>query len=252
MGTKFETHAQRAEREANIRDMEKVKSNSIAWSRIEDKQAFDEALNSERKELEAKSPPEEVERKKLMEREALLAQAMIHGDPSQGIEPMPSVMRMNKAPTGAVGQCLRWNNFVKNYTIDPNGKVRRKRRGEQGLVFEWKDIRRSLYKELEAEYPDIASIEGLRPEVEPGESRLINYARATFAPGASLSVEEYQKATGYEPNEKDRGIYESMGVRFCQAVNKDGTKCSRLAKDGYLHCGKASHAQQFHDGEHEQ
>ena len=263
MGTKYSTPRQRQERASRVKQLESIKADSQLFSGVPKKREFLEDLNNEKTMLEQETPPTITDEKQFRDsvaREQELADAIVHGDTALGYAGMNSIREQEEVPVGAVGAELRWRQFVQHHTVDrETRRIRRIKEGERDMVSEWKDLCQTNYPDEAADNPDISNIERLRPPDREGDSRFILYRRAQFAPGARMSFDQYNEATGHEPSKLEAAVAESEAegsakvpsperlygpAQVCIGVTKSGKPCTRSAKPGLDHCGLKAHAAQ--------
>lgn len=242
MATKYMNYGERQTIEDSIRGVERQLENPITARAIRSKQRMLDTYRREKKRLERGTPPpiaSDAERSALAARANLLKNAMVNGNSE--IEPMPTYQEMWERPAGAIGHNTRWETTWKQSTIAPDGKVVK---SPYGAIFEWKDLNRRLYAEREADDPDVANIEILRPQRRSG---------TTFTPGANLTHEQWDQATGHKPSEQEiqlraaepsavapsyEDIYATRDVMpRCQGTNRlTSTRCSRRVSKEETFC----------------
>ena len=144
--------------------MVNMEKDPATFSKIKDKPAFLEQKERIGKQLETITPPDVTPETKstLSRRLAMLEEAMVNG--REGVvPPMTTQYQEEKVPAGAIGQGIVHDRFWKKHTLDENGKIVPVAHGGRGAKFEWKDLRRIVYKDLETDDPDVANLEMIRP-----------------------------------------------------------------------------------------
>jgi len=160
--------------------MNDIASDPYKFGSIENKTQF----MKRKKDLEAQkvaiSPPAitDEERASLVRRQETLEAFIKLESPDIKKPAMPSKIEMWESPAGAKGKHLQWDKAIKKYTINQKGDAVHAVEG-YGAVSEWKDNQRKLYAEAEADDPDIANIEQLRPQ-NRDKSSFGDYKRITF------------------------------------------------------------------------
>lgn len=252
-----------------VDEMTEIKQNAYVHSQIPKKDEFEKNYVKRKDILDAVTPPDttEGEKDKLKKRVAQLTEALVNGS-ERYVPPMPNEVQMQKAPVGAVDQHMRWESFWKKHTIDANGNVVRVDKGARGAIWEWKDLRRVLYKGYEAEAPNCANIEMIRPTssgVPLADTHLpVSYG---FSPTAKVHYDEVfpdheptpvEKKVGRseveqlgkivdalekratEKKKRKRDLSEYTGPR-CKAIRRDGTPCNLPAVEGKDYCFSKFH-----------
>jgi hypothetical protein len=147
--------------------MEEIKSNNYVYSQIPKKEEFEKNYAKRKAVLDSVTPPTatDLEKKTISARAEALASAMVHGDP-QYVPPMPEEDQMQRPRAGSVDQHMRWESFWKKHTLAEDNKTIERvdpKKGGRGAVWEWKDLRRIVYKDVEEEMPNAANVEMIRP-----------------------------------------------------------------------------------------
>lgn len=213
MATRYAPYHQREALEQDIKDRERIvhrqveqespgliNSGKDAADRINRLDIHDNQLKQMRKQLAESTPPdiEEVE-KKGVKREQLerrlnqLEEALVKG--AGHFPRMRTKREYQECPAGTVDLDQLHQKFQKHYNVGPDGTLYKvdKKKGQQSIAEETKDLRRILYKEMEADMRDLGNLETLRPDDGKDDS-LINYARRSYAsPAKNLTAEEYEE-----------------------------------------------------------
>ena len=252
-----------------VDEMTEIKQNAYVYSQIPKKDDFEKNYKTRKTVLDTVTPPDttEGEKDKLKKRVGQLTEALVHGN-ERYVPPMPSEVQMQKAPVGAVDQHMRWESFWKRHTIDQKGDVVRVDKGGRGAIYEWKDLRRILYKGNETEAPNCANIEMIRPAstwVPLADTKLpVSYGLSPVAKShydevfpdheptpveKKLNESEVEKLgkivdalekRATEKKKRKRDLSEYTGPR-CKAVRRDGTPCSLPAVEGKDYCFSKFH-----------
>ena len=224
--------------QANVDALKKGKE--TAFDSIKKKDAYEKRLAQEQAHLDKITPPDITgdQRPRLEKRLHQLEEAWVGGVNGK-CPPAPSVRQMEQSPTGAVGQHQTHERFMKDYTLDPNGKpVRIDRTKQKGITWEIKDLKRVLGKEREYDDPDVANLASLRRDTDvpladtrlPRSYGLTPAARenfdAVFPDREPLPVEKKLYAEpDPAPAPKLLTRKETPIDRQCGATKKDGEKC---------------------------
>jgi hypothetical protein len=179
MAQRFATVEVRQKLKSRIADIEACKSNPTAWSSIQDKSGFLDNEERLKATLNHVTPPDlnGEEQDTYRNRLSMLTEALTKG--KEGIVvPMPSHRQCWDNAPGTAGQILKWGNFWKHNTLDPEGHIVKAERGK-GAIWEAKDLLRTINKAAEGEDPDVASLEMIRPknDMDP----LSEVARRSYA-----------------------------------------------------------------------
>jgi hypothetical protein len=186
MGQTFATVEVRQKLKSRLDDIAACKTNPVSWNAIQDKSEFlsnEEKLKST---LEKVTPPDltGADQDKYRSRISMLTEALQKGKEGM-VVPMPSHRQCWDNAPGTAGQILKWGNFWKSHTLDPEGHIVASDRGK-GAIWETKDLLRTINKEAEGEDPDVASLEMIRPknDMDP----LMDVKRRSY--GFSTEVKE--------------------------------------------------------------
>lgn len=231
MATRYGNVREVRNAERELQQISKIENDPYTFGSIQNKTEFyrrKEQVTSRVNRLKAPTPTD-TQRKSLEKRNALLEE-FIKGKADQIRKPaMPSKEEMWDAPAGSIGKHRAWQDRVSNYTVTEDGKPVRAKDG-YGAASEWKDIQRQLVDVEEQEMdPDVASIERLRPD-KRDHSSFSDYKRMSFAPGANVPQEVWDKTVG--PKEE--------AVPQCQRLKKDGSACMASALPGRDCCSAHS------------
>ena len=233
----------------SIAEMDAAEVNPIAWEKIQEKDKFKQRKKELKANLERITPPdiESANRKPLLTRFQQLKDALVKGN--SNVSPMPSREQMWENHAGDTGQNTSWETYWKTHTLDDNGnpvKIDAKA-GGRGGVFELKDLMRSLGKEAEAEDPDVANLERIRPD-----KGRISLAERHSPMSFGLSLEAKAKFDDafpdHEPTPVEKKIATAKRVYdgpTCEAKKKDGSLCGARVVKGKKHCFSPSHRKQF-------
>ncbi len=266
MPSKYAPLAVRQQLENRLATMNECEKTKESWDRIQDKHAFSEDKARTTKTLGEITPPDLAtdQKPKVASRLDALRDALVNG--SNEVPPMPSRSHMHNSPAGAVGQHLRWESYWKTHNLDATGKVVKvdSRKGERGAVWEMKDGLRTLNKEAEADDPDVANLETIRPDPRAAAVPLADIKHRSY--GLSLEAKEKfdEVFPDHEPTPVERKLMPPRGpgrprkegkarrtktidpnAPKCQAHRMDGSVCSQPALPGKQHCFSKYHAAQL-------
>lgn len=165
MPARYASLATRTNMERAVGELEECKKNPIAWNKIQDTAAFNKRLDTTKAQLATITPPDTTgaEKDKIVRRINQLREAYVHGN---SVAPrVLSQAEMMKCPTGAPSQALQHEMYWKSHNLDADGKAIRvdPRQGQRSGLSEIKDLMRTLGKEAEADDPDVANLDLLRP-----------------------------------------------------------------------------------------
>mgnify|MGYP001575726247 CR=1 FL=1 len=207
MATKYLSYKEREVIKDSIKGVERALANPDTAQAIRRKDRMMRTYQNEKKVLETKSPPpiaDETDRHQVAEQLARGEQAMIAGNPTLGVDPMPTRHQMWETPAGAIGQNTNWQQYWKSHFVDNDGTVRKSNDG-YGEIFRWKDRRARFFAEREADDPDVRNIEIIRPDKRDNSS-LPDYRSRSWAPGGNMSHEEWNLATGHQPTALEAAV----------------------------------------------
>lgn len=143
---------------------------------------------------------------------------------------MPTRRAMWETPAGAIGQQTRWSERWKNYTLGKDNKTLVKSDQGYGAMFEWKDNQRRLFKNREADDPDIANIELFRPDHQEGS---LDYKSRSFSLGSNITDSEFDELfPDREPTEVEKKLKEYKAqidalTAQLQVINEDPEELPR-------------------------
>jgi hypothetical protein len=260
MPSKYAPLAVRQQLENRLATMNECEKTKDAYDRIQDKHAFAEDKARTKKTLNEITPPDlsAEQRPKVASRLDMLRDALVNGNST--VPPMPTRSHMHDSPAGAVGQHLKWESYWKTHNLDASGKVVKvdPSKGERGAVWEMKDGLRTFNKDSEANDPDVANLETIRPDPRNPAVPLADVKHRSY--GLSLEAKskydevfpdhepthvEAKLEPKPEPRRKRAARVIAPGTPLCQAKRPDGTQCTQPALDGKSYCFSRHHAAQF-------
>lgn len=272
MPGKYATPDVRKNMTNRLKAMEECERNPTAWGKIQDKGAFQQEKARIEKVVAETTPPEvspEV-REKLVRRLGQLEDALVKG--REGVvPPMTSRYEEEKCPAGVIGRGIIHDKFWKTHTLDEDGNVKAvdNKKGGRGAKFEWKDLRRIVYKSYEDDDPDIANLEILRPDGRQApladQSLPVTYGfttrakqnydqafpdhdptpvEAKIAAATEQSAEDLRRARNRVTESSRRG--RRAGPQ-CQAIRKNGERCDGVCLPGKDHCWIRGHMKQVEE-----
>jgi hypothetical protein len=249
MPTKYAT-AQELDRQKDIvAYAENVEKNPALISKIDDRSEFDKRKKQAQAIIDSKTAPapkDDSERRVLRERQELLEAFITKETPEIGKPDMPSRQEMWETPAGAVGKHLKWENSIKNYTLDGSGNVVKAKAG-YGAAFEWKDNQRKLRGDDEAFDPDIANLEKLRSE-KRDKSSFADYKSIMTAGSPKFKANYDEVFPDHVPTPVEAKMSEKAESKFkntgyvpstrpiCGRIKKNGEKCNNRVLEGLDYC----------------
>ena len=263
MPAKYGSVKQRENLSREVNAMDRAQKDPVSWSKIKDKPAFIERLDRTRKQLEILTPPtvDAPLKDKLRKRLSTLEEALVNGREGL-VPPMPTVEQEQKVPAGTVGQGIIHDKFWKRHTLDEEGNIAPVPQGGRGAKFEWKDLRRIVYKDIEVDDPDVANLERIRPTGRT--SPLADQVLPLTYGFSRAAKEKYDEAfPDHEPTVVEQKLSETApkrrqppktrkprkplapGVPQCEAIQRDGTRCQCAARPNKKYCFSKFHEKQI-------
>jgi hypothetical protein len=253
---KYEPFSKREALQQRVSDSERILSKSEQQGGIANLNPIRKRLQQDRERLVSATPPD-VDgqiKDKVKLRLNTLESAIKHGRPREGHPPMPSRQQMEGNGVGDADQHYQWEQWVKNHNVNANGDPMRidPRKGQQGMWDEWKDHRRTMYKDREEYARDLASVEVLRPD-KSQKSEFMNYDRKSYMPIQHKTAEQVAEITGGEvnpisklademPNLSPIEMLDKANVMPTQVKNQccgltaSGSRCKTYLAAGKTHC----------------
>ena len=251
MPTQYATLDTRKQTERQLADMEACQSNPVAWEKIQDKQKFQKQHQEMKTQLDRITPPDTTgdEKIALKRRTSMLVEALQKGN--EAVPPMPTDRQMWDSRAGAVGQHMAWEGFWKRNTLDDKGNIVRinPQAGQRGAVWELKDRMRTLGKEREADDPDVANLETIRPNekaIPLADSTVKSYGLSWTAKQKYDEIFPDHKPTPVEAKiEEVQEAAKKTSYSNCEAIGPGGKRCGKKALEGRKWCAKESHELQI-------